>query len=55
MHPRNFGSPVTVRTPDRPSVRATGTLIWKTQSKGMATQMQLKVLFGMKSHGRQDF
>ena len=26
-----------------------------TQSTGMATQMQLKVLFGRKSHGRPDF
>ena len=26
-----------------------------TQSTGMATQMQLKVLFGRKSHGRLDF
>ena len=26
-----------------------------TQSTGMATQMQLKVLFGKKSHGRSDF
>ena len=26
-----------------------------TQSTGMATQMQLKALFGRKSHGRPDF
>ena len=26
-----------------------------TQSTGMGTQMQLKVLFGRKSHGRPDF
>ena len=30
-------------------------LYMKPFTTGMATQMQLKVLFGRKSHGRQDF
>ena len=50
-HPRKFGIHVTVhRASDRPSApQAYQCKI--TQSKGMATQMQLKVLFGRKSHG----
>ena len=35
--------------------RTTGITMKITQSTGMATQMQLKVLFGRKSHGRPDF
>ena len=54
-HLRKFGHHVTVRRPkDRPSApQAYQCEI--IQSKGMATQMQLKVLFGKKSHGRPDF
>ena len=56
MHPRNFGSHVTVGPPTaaRPPVRPSAPLAQQykiTQSTGMATQMQLKDLFGRKSHG----
>ena len=46
--------PYTDRPPDRPSApQAYQCKI--IQSTGMATEMQLKVLFGKKSHGRPDF
>ena len=46
--------PYTARPPDRPS--APQTYQCKIiQLTGIATQMQLKVLFGKKSHGRPDF
>ena len=46
-HPRKFDNHVTVhRASDRPHHRHTN--VKKTQSTGMATQMQLKVLFGRK-------
>ena len=46
--------PYTDRPPDRPS--APQTYQCKIiQLTGKATQMQLKVLFGKKSHGRPDF
>ena len=59
-HPRKFGNYVTVhrasdRASDRPSAPQAYQCKKKTQSTGMGTQMQLKVLFGRKSHGRPDF
>ena len=50
-HPKNFGNHVTVhRESERPSApQADQCKI--TQSTGMATQIELKVLFGRKSHG----
>ena len=51
MHPRNFGSHVTLCPPVRPSTpQAHQYKI--TQSTRRATQVQLKVLFGRKSHSR---
>ena len=50
-HPRKFGNHVTVDRPSVPQAYQCEII----QSTGMATQMQLKVLFGKKSHGRPDF
>ena len=46
------------RPPPRPTDRPFAAQAYQckiTQSTGIATQMQLKVLFGRKSHGRPDF
>ena len=57
VQPRNFGSHMTVGPPARPPIRPQHrhTNVKKTQTTGMATQMQLKVLFGRKTHGRRTF
>ena len=58
MHPSTLGSHVTVCPPDRPTTRPYTLQAHQykiTQSTGMATQMQLKVLFRRKSHRRPDF
>ena len=51
MHPRNFGIHLTVRPPARPTDRPSASQAYTyqckiTQSTGMASYMQLKVLFG---------
>ena len=49
MHPRNFGSHVTVRPPVSPTDRPSASQAYQckiTQSTGMASYMQFKVLFG---------
>ena len=54
MHPRNFGSHVTVRPP---APRPSAPQVYQCkiiQSTGMATQMELEV-FGAKSRGHPDF
>ena len=50
--------PYTDRPPARPTDRPSAPQAYQCkiiQLTGMATQMQLKVLFGKKSHGRPDF
>ena len=54
MHPRTFGSHVTVRLP---ALRPSAPQLYQCkiiQSTGMATQMELAV-FGAKSRGHPDF